>query len=184
MYISYSSTTNPKELPSNDDETIEIQRHAMQMNLLNKTFKYWLKNRDNGYSGGNMFNRNRLTYFIMILIVTGLGLASRRYPELLPDFISRYAGDTLWALLVFLVIGWWLPSLSTWKVATTALLFSLLIEISQLYHAPWIDEIRHYRLAALILGHSFLWSDLVCYSLGVTLGVIIEKLGKVHRAHQ
>ncbi|NJO15572.1 MAG: DUF2809 domain-containing protein [Thioploca sp.] len=122
------------------------------------------------------FTRNRVTYFIMILIVTGLGLASRRYPELLPDFISRYAGDTLWALLVFLVMGWVLPSLSTWKVAAMALLFSLLIETSQLYHAPWLDEIRRYRLAALILGHGFLWSDLGCYSVGVTLGVIIEKL--------
>ncbi len=122
------------------------------------------------------FTRNRVTYFIMILIVTGLGLASRRYPELLPDFISRYAGDTLWALLVFLIIGWVLPSLSTWKVAAMALLFSLLIETSQLYHAPWLDEIRRYRLAALILGYGFLWSDLVCYSVGVTLGVIIEKL--------
>ena len=130
-----------------------------------------------------IFKRHRVTYFIMILIVTGLGLASRRYPELLPDFISRYAGDTLWAVLVFLVIGLGLPSLSTWKVAAIALLFSLLIETSQLYHAPWLDEIRRYRLAALILGHGFLWSDLVCYSVGVTLGVIIEKLVKVRCAH-
>lgn len=43
------------------------------------------------------FTRSRVTYFIMILIVIGLGLASRRYSEVLPDFISRYAGDTLWA---------------------------------------------------------------------------------------
>lgn len=131
-----------------------------------------------------LFNRNQLTYFIMILIVTGLGLASRFYPELLPNFISRYAGDTLWALLVFLVIGWGLPSLSTWKVAAIAWLFSLLIETSQLYHAPWLDEIRHYRLAALILGHGFLWSDLVCYSVGITLGVIIEKLDQVRRRYR
>jgi len=122
------------------------------------------------------FTRSRVTYFIMILIVIGLGLASRRYSEVLPDFISRYAGDTLWALMVFLVIGFLFPSLSTWKVAAIALLFSLLIETSQLYHAPWLEEIRRYRLAALILGRSFLWSDLVCYSVEVTLGILLEKL--------
>jgi glycopeptide antibiotics resistance protein len=96
--------------------------------------------------------------------------------EVLPDFISRYAGDTLWALMVFLVIGFLFPSLSTWKVAAIALLFSLLIETSQLYHAPWLEEIRRYRLAALILGRGFLWSDLGCYSVGVTLGILLEKL--------
>jgi hypothetical protein len=69
--------------------------------------------------------RSRVTYFTMILIVIGLGLASRRYSEVLPDFISRYAEDTLWALMVFLVIGLLSPSLSTWKVAAIALLFSI-----------------------------------------------------------
>jgi glycopeptide antibiotics resistance protein len=122
------------------------------------------------------FTRSRVIYFIMILIVIGLGLASRRYSEVLPDFISRYAGDTLWALMVFLVIGFLFPSRSTWKVAVIALLFSLLIEASQLYHAPWLEEIRRYRLAALILGRGFLWSDLGCYSVGVTLGILLEKL--------
>ena len=120
-----------------------------------------------------------------MIMVVGLGLASRRYPEVLPDFIASYAGDTLWALMAFLLIGFLFPSLSTVKVAIMALLFSFFIEFSQLYHAPWLDDIRQNRFAALILGRGFLWSDLVCYSVGVAMGVLSEiflsRMGRAQR---
>ncbi|OQY52823.1 MAG: DUF2809 domain-containing protein [Candidatus Parabeggiatoa sp. nov. 2] len=128
--------------------------------------------------------RNRLVYALIIFIVVVLGLGSRAYPELLPDFIAKYAGDTLWALMAFLLIGFTFPRLSTVKVATIALLFSLFIELSQLYHAPWIDEIRRYRLVALVIGRGFLWSDLVCYSTGVAMGALGEIMWTRHARAQ
>ncbi|RKZ36385.1 MAG: DUF2809 domain-containing protein [Gammaproteobacteria bacterium] len=120
------------------------------------------------------FTRNRIIYALIILIVIMLGLASRSYPELFPLFIATYAGDTLWALMVFLLIGFIFPQKSIVKVAIFALLFSFFIELSQFYHAPWIDNIREYRLGGLILGYRFLWSDLVCYSVGVAIGSVGE----------
>jgi glycopeptide antibiotics resistance protein len=113
-----------------------------------------------------------------MLIVIFLGLGSRLYANYLPTFIATYAGDTLWALQVFLAVGFLFPTFSTLKVARIALAFAFFIEITQLYHAPWLDNIRHYRLAALVLGYGFLWSDLVCYTVGVMLGVMAERIGK------
>jgi len=124
----------------------------------------------------NTITRNRWIYLCLILIVLVLGLASRRYPQFLPDFIATYAGDTLWALMVFLLLGFLFPTLSTLKIAIIALTFSFLIEISQLYHAPWLDELRQYKLVALVIGRGFLWSDFVCYSVGIAMGVIGEKI--------
>lgn len=121
-----------------------------------------------------MQKRNRKIYAALSLIVIGLGLASRMYGRYLPSWIASYAGDTLWALLVFLMIGFLLPKYKTHKVAFFALAFSFFIEATQLYHAPWIDSIRQYRLAALILGYDFLWSDLLCYSIGIAVGVFVE----------
>jgi hypothetical protein len=118
--------------------------------------------------------RNRITYALLMLIVIALGLGSRRYANDLPLFIANYAGDTLWALQVFLLVGFLLPSSTTLKIGLIAVAFAFFIEITQLYHAPWLDNIRHYRLAALVLGYGFLWSDLVCYSVGVMLGVMAE----------
>jgi hypothetical protein len=65
-----------------------------------------------------------------IYLLRGVSIGSRAYFEILPDFISTYAGDTLWALMAFLVIGLIFPSLSTVKVAAIALLFSVGIELS------------------------------------------------------
>jgi len=94
----------------------------------------------------------------------------------LPELIAAYAGDTLWALAAFLGIGVLLPRASTVRVAQLAMAFSVVIEISQLYHAPWIDSIRHTTLGGLFLGFGFVWSDLACYAAGIGLGVCIEML--------
>jgi hypothetical protein len=83
--------------------------------------------------------RNRITYALLILIVIGLGLSSRFYAQYLPLFIASYAGDTLWALQVFLAIGFLFPASPTKKVAILALAFAFFIELSQLYHPlGWI----------------------------------------------
>jgi hypothetical protein len=59
--------------------------------------------------------------------------------------------------------------------------FCVIIEVSQLYHAPWIDSIRGTTLGALVLGHGFVWSDLACYAVGVGLGILIERSGSYDR---
>ena len=117
---------------------------------------------------------------VLIAVVVALGLGSRRFGPSLPGFVAAYAGDTLWAVVAFLGIGLIRPRASTARVALLAMAFSALIEISQLYHAPWIDSIRGTRLGGLVLGFGFVWSDLACYALGVGLGVAIES-GLVRR---
>ena len=123
--------------------------------------------------------RNPLVQIILIALACLLGIGSRRYAHALPWFIAAYAGDTLWALAAFLGIGLIMPKQSTWKVAVLAMAFSVAIELSQLYDAPWIDSIRHTTLGGLILGFGFLWSDLVCYAVSVVLGVLVDVIGGI-----
>jgi glycopeptide antibiotics resistance protein len=85
-------------------------------------------------------------------------------------------GDALYALMIFLGLGFLFPKFSSLKIAAFAVGFCFAIEISQLYHAPWIDAIRDMRLGGLILGFGFLWSDLVCYLVGVALGFFAERI--------
>jgi hypothetical protein len=118
--------------------------------------------------------RNPLVQMTLIALAIVLGIGSRRYAQALPEFIAAYAGDTLWALAAFLGFGLILPRQSTRTVALLAIAFSVAIELSQLYHTPWLDSIRQTTLGALILGFGFLWSDLACYAAGVGLGVFIE----------
>jgi hypothetical protein len=122
--------------------------------------------------------RSRLTYLAAAIAVIVLGLASRKFSRVLPEFLASYAGDTLWALTAFLGIGMLFPSWSTPRVGVVALLFSFAIELSQLYHSPWIDQIRRTMPGALILGYGFLWTDLLCYVVGVSIGCALETLLK------
>ena len=76
--------------------------------------------------------------------------------------------------MVYLFLGFVSPTGAIGKHAWIALAFSFAVEISQLYQADWINAIRHTTLGGLVLGFGFLWSDLLCYGVGVLLGVILE----------
>lgn len=118
--------------------------------------------------------RDPIVWIALIALACALGIGSRRFALALPAFIAAYAGDTLWALVAFLGFGLLMPRAATRHVALLAIVFSVVIEVSQLYDAPWIASIRRTTLGGLILGFGFLWSDLICYVVGVGLGVLIE----------
>ncbi|WP_106141029.1 DUF2809 domain-containing protein [Spirosoma oryzae] len=120
-----------------------------------------------------MIARHRFVYGCLLLSALLLGLASRRF---LGDitFVKLYVGDSLWALMVFFGFAVLFPRWPTRTTAVVALLFCFGIEFSQVYHAPWIDAIRATTLGGLVLGFSFVWSDLLCYSVGIAVGVFID----------
>lgn len=121
-------------------------------------------------------NRSRLAYAVLSLGTIAIGLASRQFQAALPAWVGAYAGDALWALLVFWLVGVGRPRWGRWQVAAVALGFAFLIEASQLYQAPWLNALRTTTPGHLVLGQGFRWSDLLCYTLGVLAGVGLEQL--------
>ena len=120
--------------------------------------------------------RRRLLYLLGALAVMAIGLASRRFDTHLPAFVAQYVGDTLWALMVFLGVSVVAPRARVAQRVGIAIALALAVEISQLYHAPWIDTLRSTTLGGLVLGFEFLWTDLVCYAAGVSFGAAMEYL--------
>ncbi|MFV0976619.1 DUF2809 domain-containing protein [Bacillus sp. BSL6] len=118
--------------------------------------------------------RNRLLYAMFTILVIILGLSSRKFAFALPALLNDYLGDALWALMIFIGFGFLFPKIEMKKLAFISLMFCYGIEMSQLYHAEWIDNIRATTLGGLVLGYGFLWSDLVAYTIGVGVGFIFE----------
>lgn len=118
--------------------------------------------------------RDRLLYALFTIVVVILGLSSRKFAFVLPDLLNDYLGDALWALMIFTGFGFLFPKIETRKLAFISLIFCYGIEMSQLYHAEWIDSIRATTLGGLVLGYGFLWSDLVAYTIGVGMGTLCE----------
>lgn len=119
--------------------------------------------------------RNRKVYFILILVVMGLGILSRKLSYLLPNFVNTYLGDAIWAAMIYVMMAFVFANKLPKQVAIFSLLFCFAIELSQLYQAPWINAIRSNTLGALVLGSGFLWSDLLAYTIGVGMAFLIEK---------
>jgi Protein of unknown function (DUF2809) len=90
--------------------------------------------------------------------------------------LAEYAGDTLWALMLFFLVSRRMAGRPILTRAAISVELAFLVEISQLNHAPWIDSIRQATLGGLVLWFAFLWADLVCYLAGITIGYCPEWL--------
>jgi hypothetical protein len=120
-------------------------------------------------------SRNRQRYIIATVCTIVIGLASRKFPGMLPAILGKYPGDALWATMVFFGLAVLMPKTSAIRLAVYALTFAYLIEFSQLYQAPWINSIRATTPGHLVLGNGFIWIDFVAYTIGVILGVLADK---------
>lgn len=118
--------------------------------------------------------RNLRIYVPLMLLLVAIGLPTRTAPAYLPHWYNTYAGDFLWAMLIFflwcVVFGF-----ETRRAFLVALATTYLIEISQLFHPPWLEQLRSIKIFALILGFGFLWSDILAYALGISLGALIDR---------
>ncbi|MVT45013.1 DUF2809 domain-containing protein [Chitinophaga oryziterrae] len=110
-------------------------------------------------------------YFILaiLLFITEILIALYLHD----NFIRPYGGDFLVVILVYCMVKTCLntPIIPT---AIAVLLFAYVVEILQYFRIiAWLG-LRHSRLACIILGTSFSWTDMLCYTLGIILVIIVE----------
>ena len=120
--------------------------------------------------------RSRLVCAVSVLVVIALGLASRRFPALVPDVLGKYPGDALWTVMVFFIWAMLLPRQTAWRLAVLALATSFAVEFFQLVQAPWAVALRSSTLGRLALGTTFGWTDLIAYTVGAALAWLADGL--------
>jgi hypothetical protein len=115
--------------------------------------------------------KSRVVYCFLIIITIIIGLLSRHF-----TFIPLFIGDILRATMVYFIVRFLFINKKIKIIVLISSLFCYAIEFSQLYKAPWIDNLRHTFFGRLILGETFLWGDLLSYTVGIILAVLVEKL--------
>ena len=122
----------------------------------------------------------RVLYFLLILITIPLGLGTRRYAEQLPLIIAEYGGDVLAATCIFFGVRFINTKARLLKISLISYFICVLIELLQLVRWAPLVKLRDDTPAGIILGHGFLWSDFVCYAVGVLIafciGMILERI--------
>lgn len=120
--------------------------------------------------------RNRALYALLAGLTIVVGLASRKYSALLPPLLAKNAGDALYAVMVYWLLGLCLPRLSPARTALAAGVFCFGIEFLKFVQTPWLVAARYNRFGALVFGSGFHWSNLVCYVLGALIAIALETL--------
>lgn len=115
----------------------------------------------------------QLRYFIFSLVLFMVEVFIALYVH--DGFIRPYAGDFLVVILLYCLVRTFLHA-RVMPVAVSVLVFSFFVEITQYFHLVSLLGWQHNRLALIVLGSSFSLVDLVCYTLGIVLVILIEKL--------
>lgn len=121
-----------------------------------------------------MILRNRLAYAVLAVLTILIGLASRHFSALLPPWMAKNAGDVLYAVMAYWLLGLCFPRLPPARTALAAGLFCFGIEFLKLSNASWLVAARHNHFGMLVFGSGFHGSNLVCYTLGVLLALALE----------
>ncbi len=91
------------------------------------------------------------------------------------QFIRPNIGDFLVVILLYCLIKSFLD-LSVLKAALYVLLFSYIVEILQYFHIARLLGFEKTSLAGIIIGNSFSWKDIVAYTSGIALVLLLERV--------
>jgi hypothetical protein len=117
----------------------------------------------------------RLIYSILTIGIIAIALFFRKTWTYLPNFINIWIGDYLWAIMLYCATMVIFLNFNKKKTSIALIVFCWLIESSQLWHTPWLDAFRNTTFGGLLLGHGFLWSDIMAYTAGVLSAYWIDE---------
>lgn len=115
------------------------------------------------------FNPRYFLYTIL-LFVTEVLIALYVHDQ----FIRPYIGDFLVVILIYCFVKSFLNT----PVVPTAfgvLLFAYLVELLQYFRIVEVLGLQHSRAARIIIGSSFEWQDMLAYTMGILMVVLVEK---------
>lgn len=117
-----------------------------------------------------LFQFHRKYFFLLILLfATEVFIAVYLHDAL----IRPYGGDFLVVILIYCFVKSFLNT-PVMVTALAVLLFSYLIETLQYFHLVDMLGLEKSTIARVVIGTSFAWTDLLAYSLGVLLVLVME----------
>ncbi len=117
--------------------------------------------------------RFNIRYFLLtiLLFVTEVLIALYSHDSIL----RAYIGDVLVVILIYCFVQSFFntPVLIT---AIAVLIFSYVIETLQYLNIVEILGLQHSTLAKTVIGTSFSWIDILSYTAGILVVILVEKM--------
>lgn len=115
-------------------------------------------------------NKNYLFVTVLLFIVETL-IAIYVHDQ----FIRPYLGDVLVVILIYCFVRSFLK-IPVVLAAFGVLLFSYFIELLQYFNFVTVVGLEDHKIARIVLGSSFEWLDIVAYTFGFFLVLLLENL--------
>ncbi|CAN5436587.1 DUF2809 domain-containing protein [soil metagenome] len=115
------------------------------------------------------FNKN---YFrlALVLLFTEVMIGSFVHDA----FVRPYGGDFLVVIMLYCLVKSFLDA-PVLMAAAGVLVFAYAVEVSQYFQLVRMLGLQHNRLAVLLMGTSFSFTDMLVYTLGIALVILTEK---------
>lgn len=112
-----------------------------------------------------------ITYFLLavLLLVTEVLIGAYLHDAL----IRPYGGDYLVVILIYCAFRSFVAA-PVLPAAAGSLCFAYLVEISQYFHLVDHIGLGNNKVARMLLGTSFVWTDMLAYTLGIFTVVLTE----------
>jgi len=114
------------------------------------------------------FNAKYFAGFILLLLIE---ICIALYVH--DRFIRPYVGDILVVPLLYCFVKSFL-SFSPFQATVAVLLFAYFIETVQYFQGVQRLGLTHIPLARIIIGNSFSWLDMLAYTFGAALILLVE----------
>jgi Protein of unknown function (DUF2809) len=111
-------------------------------------------------------------YLYLSIILFALEIIIAKYIH--DDFIRPYIGDLLVVVLIYCFLKSFL-NVHYLKMAIAVLIFSYCIEALQFIKLVNIVGLQNYKWARIIIGTSFSWIDMLMYTIGIIIVIVVEK---------
>ena len=117
-------------------------------------------------------------YLSLSILLFLLEFVIERYTH--DDFIRPYVGDFFVVMLLYTLVRSVL-NISPLHTALAVLFYSYLLEFTQYLQLSRILGVDQSWIGRLILGNYFAWGDLIAYTAGILVVIVLEKLFSVQR---
>ncbi len=128
-----------------------------------------------GRALGNSGLSTRKLHLLLIAVTVPLGLASRVSALPMPGLVREYGGDVLSAACITFGVCFVLHRHRLAVCVAFGFGICVLIELQQLITVSWLVRLREETPLDILLGHGFLWSDIVCYAVGVVASIVVAR---------
>lgn len=112
-------------------------------------------------------------YFVLTLLIFAIEVLIAVYVH--DDFIRPYVGDFLVVVLIYCFVRSFLQA-PIIPVALAVLVFSYLVEVMQYFNVVKLIGLEHSRIANIVIGNYFTWTDILSYTLGIGFTILVEKV--------